>query len=396
MLESLESVTEDAKMKTAICALCKNERKYIIEWIAYHKTQGFDDIYIYDNVSDDGTSELLIILDLLGVIKRVFWPNSTMPQPENRPYFYTQRGAYAHFRSTFSYAYDFVLTIDIDEFIVFENCSLHSFLAEARRRHPSVGAISIPWLLFGTNGHVKEKNGLVIERFITCAPLPANLKTPIDAVKTFYCPKRALVVATHIVHLTSGCSLDNCLDIAKFDKEKKIQFIKWNYGLATIHHYFTKSVEEYIERSNISTNKQIKQRRADVLKNFTVCAINNLNALKRIDEVKRKVFEMNAMVSEYKRYMPTNIYVNAGKIRQGWATFFVSGFEPGASSANILFRALADDRYEVLTQARKVFANGQMGFLFDLSYIDNINIKTIVISIPGYERKFIYNCGMPR
>jgi hypothetical protein len=59
-------------MKTAVCAICKNELPYILEWIFHQKNVGFDTIYIYDNDSDDGTSELLIQLDKAGIIKRIF------------------------------------------------------------------------------------------------------------------------------------------------------------------------------------------------------------------------------------------------------------------------------------------------------------------------------------
>jgi len=46
-------------MKIAIVAIFKNEFSYILEWISYHLEIGEDHFYIADNVSDDGTSQLL-------------------------------------------------------------------------------------------------------------------------------------------------------------------------------------------------------------------------------------------------------------------------------------------------------------------------------------------------
>ncbi|MBT9572601.1 MAG: glycosyltransferase family 2 protein, partial [Pseudomonas umsongensis] len=47
---------------TVVCAICKNEKPYILEWVAHQKLSGFDQIFVYDNDSDDGTAEALIRL----------------------------------------------------------------------------------------------------------------------------------------------------------------------------------------------------------------------------------------------------------------------------------------------------------------------------------------------
>ena len=60
-------------MKIAVCAICRNEYLYLKEWVSFYKLVGFDDIFIYDNLSNDGTSELMLALDAENIIKRVFW-----------------------------------------------------------------------------------------------------------------------------------------------------------------------------------------------------------------------------------------------------------------------------------------------------------------------------------
>lgn len=51
-----------AKYTTSICAIVRNEARYILEWIAYHKAVGIDHFYIYDNQSTDETTDILIRL----------------------------------------------------------------------------------------------------------------------------------------------------------------------------------------------------------------------------------------------------------------------------------------------------------------------------------------------
>ena len=56
------------KVSIAIGAIFRNEKEYILEWIAWHQSQGIDKFIIYDNESDDGTFELLELLQKHSVI----------------------------------------------------------------------------------------------------------------------------------------------------------------------------------------------------------------------------------------------------------------------------------------------------------------------------------------
>ncbi|MFG1358490.1 glycosyltransferase family 2 protein [Xanthobacter pseudotagetidis] len=52
-------------MKIAICAIVRDEAPYVLEWVAHHRALGFDHIFVFDNESRDGTSELLDSLSTL-------------------------------------------------------------------------------------------------------------------------------------------------------------------------------------------------------------------------------------------------------------------------------------------------------------------------------------------
>jgi hypothetical protein len=43
----------------AMCAIAKNEGRYLQEWIEYHKLLGVEMFYIYDNESTDNTQSCI-------------------------------------------------------------------------------------------------------------------------------------------------------------------------------------------------------------------------------------------------------------------------------------------------------------------------------------------------
>ena len=67
--------TKNNASKFAIVCIVKDEFDYLLEWIAYHRVViGVDHFYIADNVSNDGTTQLLEALDMAGLITRIHFP----------------------------------------------------------------------------------------------------------------------------------------------------------------------------------------------------------------------------------------------------------------------------------------------------------------------------------
>lgn len=52
---------QNKSLRIAVCAICHNEVDYIEEWVSFYKVAGFDSIYICDNASNDGSSDLLSV-----------------------------------------------------------------------------------------------------------------------------------------------------------------------------------------------------------------------------------------------------------------------------------------------------------------------------------------------
>ena len=201
--------------------------------MAHYRLLGVDGIHVYDNVSDDGTSELLAALDLSGDLHRVHWPRRDGANP--------QRAAYEHFLQEAAHRYDWVLFCDVDEFLMVP-AGLAELVHGAVRVDPEVSALAIPWLMFGADQQESRRPGLVSERFVNCAAEPG------PSVKTMVRPSAALRMRTHICDLVWGHYLDTSYQRPRWDPRMPINLIGARPGHAVLHHYFTKSRQEWVHR----------------------------------------------------------------------------------------------------------------------------------------------------
>lgn len=270
---------QNKSLKIAVCAICRNEVDYIEEWVSFYKVSGFDSVYIYDNVSDDGSSELLSSLDAAGQVTRIHWPRKEGVPP--------QRDAYGDFLHRFAHNYDYVLVCDLDEFLVVGKGSIKSLISAAETKYGEVGAISFPWLMFGSGGAEEKQEGLVIERFTQCEP------KVVRTVKTLYCSRNTYNMRTHVCDLINGVYLDNRLELAKWDAKMPIKLMRTTSGKAVMHHYYTKSKFEWVRRRS-----QPKADRAKIeLKD--IAEFEKFHSLSyEVFSAKERAFEVRAMMDE--------------------------------------------------------------------------------------------------
>jgi len=105
-----KSVAGDCEVYLSVCAIIKNEGPYLKEWIEFHRLVGVERFYLYDNESDDETSEVLGPYIDKGIVQLTPWPRFI-------GYSDPQHMAYAHcMRATFGKTFWLAL-IDADEFL---------------------------------------------------------------------------------------------------------------------------------------------------------------------------------------------------------------------------------------------------------------------------------------
>lgn len=141
-----------------IGAIFKNEGPYILEWIAYHKAIGVDRFYIVDNISNDGSSELLCNLHSSGIITRIEYKN----EPGIKP----QLPAYKKIINNLKSDDKFIAFIDADEFLYPSDIDKGIEPLINVFSDPDIGAIALNWAIYGSSNCILPRSdSLVIELF---------------------------------------------------------------------------------------------------------------------------------------------------------------------------------------------------------------------------------------
>lgn len=228
-----------ASTRVAICTVLRNERPYILEWIAHHRLLGVEWFLMFDNESDDGSGPLLQALHARGLATALAWPGRGMSR---------QTDAFGRGAAALANRCDFVAFIDLDEFLLTADGET---LPDALARLPAdAGALALCQRVFGAGGHSAFAPGLVIERFTQRA---ADERDEHRWVKTIARPECVRhFTSSHSVALSSGHTLmtDGAPFVALGHVGSADRIV---HGGLRLNHYMLKSREEYAA----------KQRRGD-------------------------------------------------------------------------------------------------------------------------------------
>ena len=194
----------------AIVAIFKNEARYLYNWLEFHRAQGFDTFYLFDNNSTDN------------------WKNEIGPDCMLIPWSGDQMSAY---RTVLVHPVikkeKFVAFLDIDEFLFSPEGTITKKLDELR---VDAGCVYVPWKVFGSSGEKKYSPQSVWERFQKRAFLNAGL-------------------GKSIVRMSAGpFTVKNPHEIVP----KKLKTV-WADGnvnpdadeIIRLHHYYCRSEEEF-------------------------------------------------------------------------------------------------------------------------------------------------------
>lgn len=223
-------MTDDNRRLAALCAIAKNEGRYLAEWAVYHRMIGFDDILVYDNESTDETGAVLRRLQDAGVLQFLSWPN--------RSDGLVQKRAYADGLRRLRPAFKWIAFFDIDEFLFipgFDN-SLPRFL----EAYDHLDAIAVNWSMFGTSHHKFRIPALVTERFT----MRANSEHGGNrAVKTLAKTRSLKAPNLHNHEFNPGVVYQTVAGLPIERHAGRSKAVA--HGIVQLNHYFTKSTEEW-------------------------------------------------------------------------------------------------------------------------------------------------------
>lgn len=229
--KSYHILADDVRKNTKRVILFTNARneKNMKEWAAHHLLIGFDLIYIFDHKSTVPLQHEFRGFDKRVIVERCNWEN-----PVKLPLM--KRAA----KISESLNADWFLYLDADEFLM-----LNAFFGvkQMLNVYSYADSLAINWLMFGTNNHVKEPVGLILENY-TRSDAKLN-----KHVKSFVRPSQVTNVTNpHFYHIKNpyrNITITNKVIPPNPFNECNIGF---NHIPAYIAHYINQSEETYIKR----------------------------------------------------------------------------------------------------------------------------------------------------
>ncbi len=175
--------------RKVLVSAVKNEAPFLLEWVAYHKAIGFDEIVICSNPSNDGTEEVLAALAEAGEIRHL---RATVPPGASPQYLATQ----AFEREVGFRDGDWYMWLDADEFLnVHVGDRTVTALADAMGGRQ---VALINWRIFGSSGRKTFPGRFVSDAFTGAAE--AKFKFNCGLKSFFRCGPALHGFARHGIH----------------------------------------------------------------------------------------------------------------------------------------------------------------------------------------------------
>jgi hypothetical protein len=153
-------------VKVAVVAIVRGEKPFLDEWLVYHRLLGVDHFFVYDDEPD---------LSVGGFLKPHFPHVTVVPWFErhrNLPGRNKQTKAYTHALANGLGLFEWVMYLDVDEFLLLKRHStIQEFLSGFDR---SVSSVSLNWMVFGHNGFYEDPPGLVTSALTKRMLLPSS------------------------------------------------------------------------------------------------------------------------------------------------------------------------------------------------------------------------------
>ena len=253
----------------ALCAIAKNEGRYLQEWIEYHKMLGVEKFFIYDNESADNTREILQPYIDTNLVEYCYFPGMKM-----------QLKAYANCVRKHKSHTKYLGFLDIDEFIV---PIKHKTIPDYLRGLGRFSGVQMNWLVYGSGGAKKREKGFVIERFkhhsLPDHKLNRHIKVILNPrlILRFFSAHRPVIFGRYID------SNGNITKKSFWDRTPVSNQIR-------INHYAIKSYEEFLEKRSRGRARFNKKRGLDYFDNYDLNDIKNDSVMdKYVVELKKRI-----------------------------------------------------------------------------------------------------------
>ena len=222
--------------RLAMVAIAKNEAPYIAEWLTFHKLQGVEVVYLYNNDSTDNIRAVLepFIAEGFVVYHEIHGKRK-------------QYNAYNDAINRYGPFCKYMIFIDCDEFLVPMKADdrLLDLIDTAFAKDENAGGLVVNWCVYGSAGYEKKPEGLVIENFNTHANVEYDWNEYIKSIIKPACVR--YFAHAHFPKYKRGFYPINI--------QGRYSPLWWNaiteYEGFRLNHYICKSKEEYVVRRKL-------------------------------------------------------------------------------------------------------------------------------------------------
>ncbi|GIT92287.1 hypothetical protein JANAI62_27440 [Jannaschia pagri] len=151
--------------RITVVSCLRDEGPYVVDWVAHLRALGVATVLVYTNDCSDGTEDILEALRPAGVIHVP--QGDVLGQKGSVPQWRALQAAWTHGAVTEA---DWVLHLDVDEWIALDASMGLKNLSDLIDLCPDAEAIAMGWRLFGNNGRLAPGQGSPAERFQRAAP----------------------------------------------------------------------------------------------------------------------------------------------------------------------------------------------------------------------------------
>ena len=252
----------------AVCAIFKDEARYLQEWLTFHHGVGVDHFYLYNNNSTDASFEVLRPWQDRGLVTLTDWPEEG-----------GQVTAYNHCIRKVRRKTRWLALIDIDEFLFSPRTR---DLREALQPYAGLPAVFVYWILFGSGGHQIRPAGSVLEAYTRCLDAAAarldsfdHRKEPgkVHYVTGWAKDGKSIVnprlVRWQLIHKPREVWRGEVLDENRQVPRQRKPDCAISCEVLRINHYWSKSIQdltEKVEKGNVCFKNKPKQAMDNWLK----------------------------------------------------------------------------------------------------------------------------------
>jgi len=226
--------------KVCICTPVKNENRYIKEFVEHYKKYGVDKIFLYDNNNVDGERLENIIGEYIkkGLVKVLDY------RGKKKQLFNIMNDCYQRYYQI----YDWLIFFEVDEYIHLSNYTNVKFYLQ-RDAFKNCEIIHLNWVYHTDNNLIYYDNRPLHIRFPEMEPNARNnVNRSINCVKSILRGHIPNVVIKNVHLLTR--KLKRCNGFGNPEVFKGIHTLNSDFRFYYIDHYYSKSLEEFIEKIN--------------------------------------------------------------------------------------------------------------------------------------------------